>query len=73
MSYFDRALIVVTLIGALSGIVGTVIVLRRRVLFAQALTHASFPGAVIAALIGINIQVGAIAACVSIIILLTDD
>lgn len=71
MSYFDRALIVVTLIGALSGIVGTFIVLRRRVLFAQALTHATFPGAVVAALIGINIHVGAIAACVSIIILLT--
>ncbi|MEN9751154.1 MAG: hypothetical protein RLZZ600_201 [Actinomycetota bacterium] len=71
MSYFDRALIAVTLIGALSGIVGSFIVLRRRVLFAQALTHATFPGAVVAALIGINIQVGAIAACVSIIILLT--
>lgn len=71
MSYFDRALVVVTLIGALSGLVGTFIVLRRRVLFAQALTHATFPGAVVAALIGINIQVGAIAACVSIIVLLT--
>lgn len=71
MSYFDRALLAVTLIGALSGIVGTFIVLRRRVLFAQALTHATFPGAVVAALIGINIQVGAIAACVSIIVLLT--
>jgi zinc/manganese transport system permease protein len=71
MSYFDRALLVVTLIGALSGIVGSFIVLRRRVLFAQALTHATFPGAVVAALLGINIQVGAIAACVSIIILLT--
>ena len=71
MSYFDRALLAVTLIGALSGLVGTFIVLRRRVLFAQALTHATFPGAVVAALVGINIQVGAIAACVSIIILLT--
>jgi manganese/iron transport system permease protein len=71
MTYFDRALLAVTLIGALSGIVGSFIVLRRRVLFAQALTHATFPGAVVAALIGINIQVGAIAACVSIIILLT--
>jgi manganese/iron transport system permease protein len=71
VSYFDRALLIVTLIGALSGIVGTFIVLRRRVLFAQALTHATFPGAVVAALVGINIQVGAIAACVSIIILLT--
>jgi manganese/iron transport system permease protein len=71
MTYFDRALLAVTIIGALSGIVGSFIVLRRRVLFAQALTHATFPGAVVAALLGLNIQVGAIAACVSIIILLT--
>ena len=71
MSYFDRALIVVTLVGALSGLVGTFIVLRKRVLFAQALTHATFPGAVVATLVGINIQVGAIAACASIIVVLT--
>ena len=71
MSYFDRALLVVILVGAMSGLVGTFIVLRRRVLFAQALTHATFPGAVVAALVGINIQVGAIAACAAIIVLLT--
>ena len=71
MSYFDRALIVVTLVGALSGLVGTFIVLRKRVLFAQALTHATFPGAVVATLVGFNIQVGAIAACASIIVVLT--
>lgn len=63
MSYFDRAMIVLTLVGALSGLVGTFVVLRRRVLFAQALTHATFPGAVIAAVAGINIQIGAAAAC----------
>jgi manganese/iron transport system permease protein len=59
MSYFDRALIVITLVGALSGLVGTFVVLRRRVLFAQALTHATFPGAVLAAVAGVNIQIGA--------------
>ena len=59
MSYFDRALIVLTLVGALSGLVGTFVVLRRRVLFAQALTHATFPGAVVAAVAGVNIQIGA--------------
>lgn len=59
MSYFDRALIVITLVGALSGLVGTFVVLRRRVLFAQALTHATFPGAVLAAVVGVNIQIGA--------------
>lgn len=59
MSYFDRAMIVLTLVGALSGLVGTFVVLRRRVLFAQALTHATFPGAVLAAVAGVNIQIGA--------------
>jgi zinc/manganese transport system permease protein len=59
MSYFDRALVVITLVGALSGLVGTFVVLRRRVLFAQALTHATFPGAVLAAVAGVNIQIGA--------------
>ena len=59
MSYFDRALIVITVVGALSGLVGTLVVLRRRVLFAQALTHATFPGAVLAAVAGVNIQLGA--------------
>ena len=71
MTYFERALLVATLIGALSGLVGVFVVLRRRVMFAQALTHATFPGAVVAALIGMNIQLGAIIACVLAIITLS--
>ncbi|MEG1392565.1 MAG: metal ABC transporter permease, partial [Aurantimicrobium sp.] len=46
MSYFERALIVIMLVGALAGLAGVLVVLRKRVLFAQALTHATFPGAV---------------------------
>jgi manganese/iron transport system permease protein len=71
VTYFERALIVASLIGALSGLVGVFVVLRKRVIFAQALTHATFPGAVVAALLGLNIQLGGIVACVLAIITLS--
>lgn len=70
MSYFDRALVVVILIGALSGLVGVLVVLRRRVLFTQALTHATFPGAVVATVFGASMQVGAVIACLSLVLVL---
>lgn len=63
MSYFERALIVTILIGALAGLVGVLVVLRRRVLFTQALTHATFPGAVVATVLGTSMQLGAVVAC----------
>ena len=71
MSYFERALIVIVLVGALAGLAGVLVVLRKRVLFAQALTHATFPGAIIATILGASLQVGALIACVSLAIILT--
>lgn len=70
MSYFDRALLAIALAGALSGLAGTFIVLRRRVLLVQALTHATFPGAVIAVLVGLTVQVGALLASAAILAVL---
>lgn len=70
MSYFDRALVVVILIGALSGLVGVLVVLRRRVLFTQALTHATFPGAVLATVMGASVQLGAVLACLVLVVVL---
>jgi manganese/iron transport system permease protein len=67
MSYFDRALIVITVVGILSGLVGTLVVLRKRVLFAQALTHATFPVAVRGILLGFTLQLGAVVACALIV------
>jgi ABC-type Mn2+/Zn2+ transport system permease subunit len=67
MSYFDRALIVITIVGILTGLVGTFVVLHKRVLFAQALTHATFPGAVIGILLGVSMQLGAVVACALIV------
>ena len=71
MSYFERALIVIVLVGALAGLAGVLVVLRKRVLFAQALTHATFPGAVIATILGASLQVGALIACVSLAVIMT--
>jgi len=67
MTYFDRALVAIALAGALSGLVGTFILLRRRVLLVQALTHATFPGAVVAVLLGFSVQLGALTASIVIL------
>lgn len=58
MSYFDLALLEVTLLGLLSGVAGTLIVLRRRSFFAVALSHATFPGGVVFAVLGLNLLLG---------------
>ena len=64
MGYFERALFAATVIGAGAGFVGALVVLRRRTFFAQALTHATYPGAVAAAALGLSVPLGAAAAAV---------
>ncbi|MDJ1371746.1 metal ABC transporter permease [Gulosibacter molinativorax] len=59
MTVFTTALITGILVGALAGLVGTIVVLRQRAFFTVALTHATFPGGVAAALLGVNIVFGA--------------
>jgi len=71
MGYFEQALLAAVTIGALSGLVGTLVVLRRRTFFAQALTHATFPGAVGAAMLGWSIPLGAALASVAIVGIMT--
>ncbi|WP_035876290.1 metal ABC transporter permease [Cryobacterium sp. MLB-32] len=71
MGYFEQALLAAIVIGALSGLVGTLVVLRKRTFFAQALTHATFPGAVGATLLGLSIPLGAFVASVVIVGLMT--
>lgn len=58
MSYFALAALEIVLLGLLSGIVGTLIVLRRRSFFAVALSHATFPGGVVFALLGYQLLLG---------------
>ncbi|MDY7529704.1 MULTISPECIES: metal ABC transporter permease [Cryobacterium] len=71
MDYFSTALIAATVIGALCGLVGSLVVLRRRTFFAQALTHATFPGAVAAAMLGLSIPLGAFVASIAIVGIMT--
>lgn len=53
-----RALAEAVLVGAIGGAVGVHIVLRRLSFFTTALTHATFPGIVAAALLGVNLYLG---------------
>ncbi len=50
----------IVIVGLLSGIVGTLVVLRGLAFIGDALAHAVFPGVVIAYLLGISILVGAL-------------
>jgi ABC-type Mn2+/Zn2+ transport system permease subunit len=52
------ALYEAVLAGALAGLIGVQVVLRRLSFFTMALTHATFPGVVAAAILGINIYLG---------------
>lgn len=53
-----RALVEAVIIGTLSGAIGVQIVLRRLAFFTMTMTHATFPGVVAAAIIGVNIYLG---------------
>jgi ABC-type Mn2+/Zn2+ transport system permease subunit len=56
--YAQRALIEALLVGALCGLVGVHVVLRKLSFFTMAMTHATFPGVVLAALIGVDLLLG---------------
>ena len=58
MNYFALAALELALLGLLSGLAGTLIVLRRRSFFAVALSHATFPGGVVFAIAGWNLLLG---------------
>ena len=54
-----RALLEAIMVGGLCGVVGVHVLLRRLPFFTMALGHATFPGVVLAALLGINLLLGA--------------
>ncbi|MGW3614326.1 metal ABC transporter permease [Micromonospora sp. NPDC005163] len=66
MNWWDdalhRATAEVLLVGALAGLIGVHVVLRRMSFFTMALTHATSPGVVAASIIGINIFLGGVVA-----------
>ncbi|MFC4997962.1 metal ABC transporter permease [Dactylosporangium cerinum] len=55
---FNRALIEAVLVGAAAGLLGVQVVLRRLSFFTMAMTHATFPGVVVAAVAGVNLYLG---------------
>jgi ABC-type Mn2+/Zn2+ transport system permease subunit len=64
MSWWDdvmhRAVAEVILVGALTGLIGVRVVVRRLSFFTMALTHATFPGVVAASIIGVNLLLGGV-------------
>lgn len=57
-AFARRALVEALLVGALCGVVGVQVVLRRLSFFTMAMTHATFPGVVLAALAGVDLLLG---------------
>ena len=57
--FFVRGLIVATMVGALCGLIGVYIVLRRMAYIGHGLSHAIFGGAVVSYVIDINFFIGA--------------
>jgi manganese/iron transport system permease protein len=55
---FRRAVIEAVLVGAIAGAVGVHVVLRRLPFFVVAISHATFPGVVIASMLGISLFLG---------------
>lgn len=57
--FFQRALIVATITGALCGLIGVYVVLRGMSYIGHGLSHAIFGGAVASYIVGVNVFVGA--------------
>jgi ABC-type Mn2+/Zn2+ transport system permease subunit len=60
-SLMQRALLEALIAGSLAGAVGVHVVLRRLSFFTMALTHATFPGLVLAAILGVSLFLGTVA------------
>jgi manganese/iron transport system permease protein len=57
--FAQRALLEAVMVGALCGLVGVHVLLRRLPFFTMAMGHATFPGVVLAAIAGVNLLLGA--------------
>lgn len=56
--FFRRALLEAVLVGAVAGIVGVHVLLRRLSFFVVAMSHATFPGVVLASILGASLFLG---------------
>jgi ABC-type Mn2+/Zn2+ transport system permease subunit len=55
---FQRSLLEAVLVGMLSGVVGVHVMLRRLPFFVVAMSHATFPGVVLASILGVSLFLG---------------
>jgi manganese/iron transport system permease protein len=62
--FMQHALIAIVLVGVICGVTGAFVTLRGLAFMGDALTHAIFPGVVIAFLLGANFLIGALIAAV---------
>lgn len=58
MTAIDRAVLEAVLLGAVGGLISVQVLLRRLPFFTLAMTHATFPGVVLAAIAGVNLYLG---------------
>ncbi len=58
---FRRAVAEAALVGALCGVVGVHVLLRRLPFFALALSHSTLPGVVLASIVGVSLYLGGLA------------
>src|ERR687884_2088811 len=64
LGFMQRALLAAVLVGALTALVGAYVVLRGLAFIGDAVSHAAFPGVVVAFMLRLPIYPGAIAAAV---------
>jgi ABC-type Mn2+/Zn2+ transport system permease subunit len=57
--FFRRAMLEALVVGAVAGAVGAHVLIRRLSFFVVAISHATFPGVVIAAALGLGMSIGA--------------
>lgn len=63
-SYFRLALLEAVAIGVIGGMAGAFVVLRKLPMYVLALSHSTFPGVVVAAVVGVDALFGALVAAV---------
>lgn len=71
MTTVTLAVLEVIILGLLSGIVGTLAVWRKRAFFTVAISHATFPGGVLAAIAGVSLLLGLALFAVILVLIMT--
>ena len=69
-AFFGRALVEAVLVGVLTGVVGVHVLLRRLPFFVVAMSHATFPGVVLASMLGASLFLGGAAFGLLVVVLL---